>query len=599
MRMIQRSEKRAQDLRNRAFSAETVRGMEHPLLERGVPLMRMAAQTTAQEAIRLLEENGIHVNEANVVLLAGAGNNGGDGLYAAAALAGRGATLTVIAVGKSLHSSALLACMQAGGKVLVLDPESRIPGTSNGFGLGEAGERLEAALDIAIESDLVIDAMTGIGARGPLRGLPATLAQGFMKRAGRTDQENDDHTNGTVPTGHSGAPLVLAVDTPSGVGVDDGTLPGIHVPADVTMTFGALKPCAMLPPASYACGKVILVDFGFDIDGVTPACESIGPHVSSAIRLPRAKDAKYSRGVVGLITGSARFPGAAVLSSKAAARANVGMIRYLGPAAVAGSVVSALPEAVAAKGHVQAWVVGSGVPDAQHAQAADEQRTAIRSLLGNYDLDRDADRAMNMPPICVDAGALDLLPRHVPGHVVLTPHAGELASLLRRLDEDTTRETVEDSPIDCAARVHDLTGATVLLKGAVTAVLGAAPRQTGDDHTTTVRICGSGPAWLATAGSGDVLAGIMGALLAQQDEGSLQHDPEKVALTAASAAYIHGLAGQIASGTTACGWQPPFLMDPAESILTLDDPHAGHPIIASDIVEAIPEAFERAMEQAR
>jgi len=220
----------------------------------------------------------------------------------------------------------------------------------------------------------------------------------------------------------SDLPLVVAIDTPSGVGVNDGSLPGPYIPADVTVTFGAMKPCAMVPPASYACGHLTLVDFGFDIDDCAPATEMTdGDFVTDSIRLPQLSDGKYSRGVVGLVTGSARYPGAAVLSSAAAAHTNTGMVRYLGPQRAQDMVLSSLPEAVIGKGRVQSWVVGSGVPAGDdEASDSDFQRKTIAALLKHYELPQETDLsddvdaghagALDMPPIVVDAGALDLLP---------------------------------------------------------------------------------------------------------------------------------------------------------------------------------------------
>ena len=184
----------------------------------------------------------------------------------------------------------------------------------------------------------------------------------------------------------------------------------------MTVTFGAMKPCAMVPPASYACGRITLVDFGFDVDDAVPFAEMTdGDFVADSVRLPSLADGKYSRGVVGLVTGSARYPGAAVLSARAAACANVGMVRYLGPQRAQDMILSVLPEAVLGKGRVQSWVVGSGVPaEGDVASGDDMQRATIAALLDHYALE-DGDgsrneRAEGMPPIVVDAGALDLLP---------------------------------------------------------------------------------------------------------------------------------------------------------------------------------------------
>lgn len=572
---------RLQTLLYSSYSADVVRQLERPLLDDGVPLMRMAASAVARVTLSLLDDEDLDVEDARVTVLAGAGDNGGDGLYAGAELAREGAQVTAVAVGRSLHEDAFREFVRAGGRVLVLDPAADIPGCTSGFSAGEAGERLQAAVECARGSHVVLDAMTGIGVAGALRGVAGTLASSLGM-------------DGVLPDNDPSAdlPLVVAVDAPSGVGVDDGSLPGPYIPADVTVTFGAMKPCAMVPPASYACGRITLVDFGFDVDDAVPFAEMTdGDFVADSVRLPSLADGKYSRGVVGLVTGSARYPGAAVLSARAAACANVGMVRYLGPQRAQDMILAVLPEAVLGKGRVQSWVVGSGVPaEGDVASGDDMQRATIAALLDHYALE-DGDgsrneRAEGMPPIVVDAGALDLLPCHVVPQVVITPHAGELAALLNRLDADmadvVSRQWVEARPLRAALRAHELTGATVLLKGAVTIVVGA-----DGDGNTRIILSGRAPAWMATAGSGDVLAGVLGALLAQQDD-MLSDDPALVPEVAAAAAYMHGLAGAMASGSEQRGWHRPHLYGhagktPASAI--------GHPIVAGDVVAAVPRAF--------
>ena len=302
----------------------------------------------------------------------------GDGLYAGAELANEGAHVTAIAVGRSLHEEAFSTFVHAGGRILALDPAAEIPGCTMGFSAGEAGERLQAAVEYAQGSHVIIDAMTGIGVSGALHGIAGAIASslGFdSKLPDRPALPNNEPS--------SDLPLVVAIDAPSGVGVNDGSLPGPYIPADVTVTFGAMKPCAMVPPASYACGHLTLVDFGFDIDDRVPATEMTdGDFVTDSIRLPQLSDGKYSRGVVGLVTGSARYPGAAVLSSAAAARTNTGMVRYLGPQRAQDMVLSSLPEAVIGQGRVHSGVVGSGGPaGADEASGSDFQRQTIAALL--------------------------------------------------------------------------------------------------------------------------------------------------------------------------------------------------------------------------
>ena len=597
-----------------AYRSEDVRALERPLLDGGVPLMRMAAAATARTAEAMLARALVEPDEAKVVLLAGAGDNGGDGLFAAAELADKGAHVTVVAVGPSLHQEGHAALRQAGCAMIVLDPRASVPEADAPADQDEADARFDDAIAACQEAHLVIDAMTGIGLKGALRGIPARIAaelgedgtlpgEAAIPRSAQTD----------------GFPKVLAVDTPSGVGVDDGILPGAYIPADVTVTFGALKPCAMLPPATYAFGRIVLLDFDFDTedsDALPAVCAASMPATARLLRLPRVEDAKYARGVVGLATGSAAYPGAAVLSSRAAALANMGMVRHVGPQRVQDMVLRVLPEAVMGAGHVQSWVVGSGVPTGE-AEAAlgpaahDGQRDFIAGLLADYDLDAaehaDGAAVSDLPPVVVDAGALDLLPDHVPPQVLLTPHAGEMARLLADRGEDVDAAGVTAEPAHWAERAHELTGATVLLKGAVTVIAGTAAKSaTGRQAGARLLVSGRGPAWLATAGSGDVLAGILGSMLAQHAD-AIAADPSAVADIAAAGAYLHGLAGAFASHSLQYGWPRPLVAEPD------DDPedffHAlrptnhsedddtktmgtmGHPIVASQVIDALPDAL--------
>lgn len=567
-----------------AYDVATVRALERPLLDDGAPLMRMAAAAAARHILDVVDEQDWDAESLRVCVLAGAGDNGGDGLYCGAMLAGEGLNVTAIAVGRSLHDEAYAAFRKAGGHVFTLDPNAHIPGAPVGFSSGEAGARLEQAVRFVSRAHIIVDAMTGIGVNGALHGIPAAIAEavgthGVPERVALPDDELDIEF-----------PFVLAIDTPSGIGVDDGTLPGAYIPADATMMFGALKPCAMLPPACYVCGRITLVDFGFDVDDVDPDVEIVDrAFAQSAIRIPRLEDAKYGRGVTGLITGSDAYPGAAVMSTCAAARSNIGMVRYLGPERAQDLVLRALPEAVVGKGHVHSWVVGCGIPDGEHDDGRDLQRTRAKALLAHYSLDGDEEArraALAMPPVVVDAGALDLLPAHVPAHVVVTPHAGEMASLLTRLGEPTDAADVAARPLTAARRACELTGATVLLKGAMTVIVGA-----DDAGSTRTLVCGRAPAFLATAGAGDVLAGIVGAMLAQQAD-EVVADPSLAAEVVAGAAYVHGLAAALASHSDQHAWNEPALFTDGDEDTHEAAEAVGHPIVAMDVVDALPDAFD-------
>jgi NAD(P)H-hydrate repair Nnr-like enzyme with NAD(P)H-hydrate dehydratase domain len=249
----------------------------------------------------------------------------------------------------------------------------------------------------------------------------------------------------------------------------------------------------------------------------TRAGRSFGPEDAAAwIAVPGPDDDKYSRGVVGFVTGSARYPGAAVLGVEAALHTGVGMVRYLGAGRPTRLVLQRRPEAVTAEGRVQAWVVGSG----QDPETIDDVAAAAR------------DRALGDPvPIVIDAGALGFV-EWATGARVLVPHAGELASLLHR-----EREAITADPAASALEAAERFGAVVLLKGSTSYVA---------DAGGGLLEVACAPAWTATAGTGDALAGVLGALLATHAL-ELEADPGCAAPLAATAAVLHGLAAQRAS----------------------------------------------------
>jgi len=239
------------------------------------------------------------------------------------------------------------------------------------------------------------------------------------------------------------------------------------------------------------------------------------------IAVPGVDDDKYSRGVVGFVTGSAKYPGAAVLGVEAAARTGVGMIRYLGAGRPTRLVLQRRPEAVTADGRVQAWVLGSG----QDPEDLDEITAGmLAAALGQA------------VPMVLDGGALGRR-SDARGTVLLTPHAGELSRLI-----DLDVEAIRADPDAAALRAARELDATVLLKGHTTRI--AVPTATtGSTELIRVR---SAPSWLATAGAGDALAGVLGALLATHHE-ELAADPSVLAPLAATGAVLHGLAAERAS----------------------------------------------------
>jgi hydroxyethylthiazole kinase-like uncharacterized protein yjeF len=346
---------------------------------------------------------------------------------------------------------------------------------------------------------------------------------------------------------------VVACDIPSGVDADTGEAHEPVLSAELTVTFGAAKVGLLSDPGADHAGRVLVVPIGIEEHLPWPSLRRLEPlDLARLLPRPSRRSHKYSRGVLGVVAGSADYPGAAVLACRGALAAGVGMVRYLGPPEVANLVRQSCPEVVCSTGsvadsHVQAWLVGSGMGpgDSEQLQRAHD---AVESGL----------------PVIADAGALPALPDVLGPHVVLTPHAGELAALLARLGANYERSAVEAYTLGAVRNAAALTEATVLLKGASTLV--ATPFQ--DFYSQA-----DGTPWLATAGSGDVLAGIIGALLAQlgPDVGRFRDSgigpDERWAAIAALGASLHGLAGSAAAG--------------------------GGPLSAGRIADAVPEVWDK------
>ncbi|MGY3680367.1 hydroxyethylthiazole kinase-like uncharacterized protein yjeF [Streptomyces sp. TE33382] len=363
----------------RAYSVETVRAAEAALISR-LPegaLMQRAAAGLAVACGDLLRRNG-RVYGSRVLLLVGSGDNGGDTLYAGARLARRGAGVRALLTSPDkVHAAGLAALEAAGGQVL-----------DSPDGLGAV--------------DLIVDGITGIGGRGGLRPEAAALLRAL---AG------------------SRAP-VLAVDLPSGVEADSGEIHGTAVRADATVTFGTYKPGLLIDPAAERAGALRLVDIGLGPElPEPPDLEALQyADVAALLPVPGGESDKYRRGVVGVVAGSERYPGAAVLAVAGALRGGAGAVRYVGPGADA--VIARYPEALvhagppSRAGRVQAWVVGPGLGDGTAAGAA------------------VADVLASDVPVLVDADGLRLMDadavRTRGAATVLTPHAGEGRRAARR-----------------------------------------------------------------------------------------------------------------------------------------------------------------------
>jgi len=385
--------------------------------------------------------------------------------------------------GDALYAGALLAERGANVTALLIGREAHVGGLAacrdaQVFITGTPSE-----IDFE-EIDLVIDGILGIGGSGGLRPDAAQVVSLLSKDS-----------------------LVLSVDLPSGIDSDSGQTQGAHVSADITAVCGVLKPAHLVDPGASASGVCELIDLGIDFSKTSSKIEvwQSSDVQTSLPKLGHGSD-KYRRGVLGVVAGSSQYPGAGALVCGGALATGIGMLRYLGKASE--TVIGEHPEVVRAQGRVQAWVVGPGLID-----VIDDEYIAMA--------------IESVEPLIVDAGALRVLPKERP-NTLITPHAGELAALL-----EVDRVDVEKRSLHFAKIAADVFGVNVLLKGSTTLIVSPTGRIAANP---------TGTSRLATAGSGDVLAGVIGALAASGLD---------LFSAAAAGAWLHGLAGRVMPGSGA------------------------------------------------
>ncbi len=485
-------------------------------IESGTPgyfLMEQAGAAVAREAERLLGGRG------RVAVLCGPGNNGGDGFVAARLLSAKGHSVEVGLLGnvETLRGDARSAAEAWPGMISAIE---------------------DVALDRA---DLAIDALFGAGLTRALDGHAAAIVARLVEWARRTRKP------------------VLAVDVPSGIDGSTGAIRGIAVEATRSVTFFRRKPGHVLLPGRLHCGETILADIGISravLETIAPKTSVNSPTAwESAFPLPRSDGHKYTRGHALVLSGGLAHTGAARLAARGALRAGAGLVTVATPTealAIHAAALTAImtrpcdgPEdlgAILADRRKNAVVMGPGL-----GVGAPTRALVAATLAG--------DNGATLPPraVVLDADALTsfegeayALSRAIKASgmpVVLTPHEGEFARLFggaATADPDLWQAFdilpealpihVEHlrsvSKLERARAAAVLTGAVVLLKGADTVVA---------DPSGKATIAEDVPPWLATAGSGDVLAGMIGGLLAQS----------MPAFEAASAAvWLHGAAAR-------------------------------------------------------
>jgi hydroxyethylthiazole kinase-like uncharacterized protein yjeF len=406
-------------------------------------------------------------------------------MYAGGMLARRGARVDALLLTDKPFAPALIALREAGGRTT------------------QAGSDVDAEL-LAV-ADLVLDGMVGIGGSGALRD-PMARIVGLL----------DDSPA-----------AVVAVDAPSGIDASTGVVEGVAVRADVTVTFGAIKAGLLIDPGAEHAGLVEHVDIGLDLPA--PDLTALdAADIAALLPQPGAESDKYRRGVIGIVAGSDGYPGAALMSVGGALGTGPGMVRFVGtygpahvvrlrwPEAVVTQITAGDADAMRAAGRVQAWVVGPGLG------TDPEARKLVEAALAS-----DVPVLLDADAITIVATEPDLLAKRE-RPTLLTPHAGELARLT-----GADRDWIEANRLAAVRDAARTLGVTVLLKGSTTLVA---------EPDGAVRINTASTPYLATAGSGDVLSGVCGALLA----GGLN------ALDAGSVgAFLHGLAGLTAAGDPA------------------------------------------------
>jgi hydroxyethylthiazole kinase-like uncharacterized protein yjeF len=502
-------------------------------------MMQRAGQAVA-EAICAQRD----VKDRRVLVLVGPGNNGGDGLVAARALAAANARVVCYLLKpRDPQEDEVLQAVQ----------DARLPTVAASD--DKKGEKLER---LAREADVIVDAALGTGARLPIRG---SLAKALTLVQQVVVERKQANRRSLTPVGVSGArpagalsPLVVAVDGPSGLDFDSGALSKVAVTADLTVTFAWPKVGQFLFPGAAALGQMLVADIGVDPELAGGVELELAD--SSMVRelLPeRAIDAhKGTFGKALVIAGSVNYTGAACLAAAAAARSGVGLVTLALPGPIHAPVAARLAEAtylllphelgvvsgeaarvVAGRlSEYDALLIGPGLGQ------EDETRDFLRALLGGgarkgpmgFVSEGEGDNSsLKLPPLVVDADGLNFLAEWedwhelLPAGSVLCPHPGEMARLMGKSVGDVQSDRVETA----RSKASDW-GHVVVLKGAYTVVA-------GPDGTTVVQPFAT-PA-LATAGTGDVLAGTIVSLRAQGLAGFE---------AAVAGAYLHGLAGELA-----------------------------------------------------
>ena len=485
---------------------------EYTIRSLGVPSETLMLRAARAACVYLCRRHDLFPQKGKVVILCGGGNNGGDGLAMARLLTD--GSLAVYREAVVIYAGARTS--EGTPDVERMSAECRRQYVQT----KEAGIPIlpPSALRQALRgATIVVDAVLGIGLDRPVTGELASLLTAVAE---------------------SNLP-VLAVDIPSGINADTGEIMGVALPAVATVTMQALKAGLLLYPGADLCGELFVAELGIDLSPVEKPYGRLAEEGLLRRVLPprQRRSHKGTYGWVTLLCGSEGMSGAAVLATRAALRSGVGLARVLTPDCNRGVLQVAVPEAI----------VSTYDTPRRAADSAEGDALVLGCGLGVSELSREALRSVlrvcpadGVVPVVLDADGInhavkdpslwgDLLAHH--RQVVVTPHPMEMSRLCGRSVPEILAH-----PVETAKEFAATWGVTVVLKDAHTVI--ASPE--GE-----VFICAAGNAGMATGGSGDALAGVIGSLLAQ-NRYRIGVDLT-VTEIAAAGVYLHGLAGDLAA----------------------------------------------------
>src|SRR5574341_125025 len=507
-------------------SADQMRSLEQRADRSGNTYAMMMERAGRAVADAIATRLGTH--EKRILVLVGPGNNGGDGLVCARHLHDAGARVADPATPSGVSLYVWKRAENAADENLKLCRERKIAITR-----AEDDPQFQTLKQRVRESDLIVDALLGTGVTRPIEGLLKDLLQAVKGALGASQSDLRPLSSALIPL--RSRPHIVAVDLPSGLNPDTGALDPATLAADFTVTFAFPKIGQLNFPGAGAVGELIVADIGISAEWASDVTLEVASISEITARLP-ARPREAHKGTFGkamICAGSANYIGAAFLAGSAATRAGAGLVML----AVARSVYPIVAAAV----HERTFLP---LPDDQGALVSDAAHL-LRERIADYDsllvgpgLGRDPKTiefvrrllGNNLPPLVIDADALFALAqiskwwtRLAPGTAILTPHPGEMATLC-----GMARDAVQNDRINIAKKFAVQWKQVAVLKGAHSVVVAPDGRVTLIPFAT--------PA-LATAGTGDILAGTIVALLAQGLE------PFDAAVVGA---YLHGFAGRIA-----------------------------------------------------